>query len=203
MLQIYYGDVSGLSPSAEGLPLSAYRLEKLHSLKPPLARRQGIGAELLLIHALRAHFGEVSLPLVIEAEQGGKPVLRELDLFFSLSHSGTLAACALSDGPVGLDIQKRSAFRPGVLERFFTPDERQYVLDASDRDEAYTEIWTRKESWLKAMGIGISFSLSAFSGLQPPEPAKIWQKTLGTYSFALCTLGTEPVPNLLERVKLF
>ena len=57
MLRIEYGDVRALPTEPEGFPLSDYRLRRLAHLRPALSCRQSIGAELLLIHALRASCG--------------------------------------------------------------------------------------------------------------------------------------------------
>ena len=51
MLRLYYADVAGLDADAGAYALSDYRRDRLAHIRPPRARRQGIGAELLLNRA--------------------------------------------------------------------------------------------------------------------------------------------------------
>ena len=87
--------------------------------------------------------------------ESGKPELADVPLRFSLSHSGERCACAVYDRAIGVDIQKRAAADMRILERRFTPREREYVLNSADREAAFTRVWTMKESYVKALGTGI------------------------------------------------
>ena len=202
MLRIYYGDVRGLPTEPEGFPLSEYRLRRLEHLRPELLRRQSSGAELLLIRALRESCGEIALPLSIETGEKGKPRLPVPLPEMSLSHSGAWAACALCDRPVGLDIQELRPCREELLTRFFAPKERLYILGSKDRDAAFTELWCQKESWVKALGIGISTPLASFSVLDPALSARIWHCRRGELFFAVCVLSGDPTPECVIQVPL-
>ena len=63
---------------------------------------------------------------------GGKPYFRECPCHFSLSHSGTLLAVAISASDVGIDIEKIGHFSEKVAERIFTGNEKQYY-DAKEK----------------------------------------------------------------------
>ena len=119
MLEVYFADVSGLDPDRE-YPLSPYRREKLKRQKNDLARKHGLGAELLLIKALEAAAPEFLPPLDISCGIDGKPELVGSGISFNLSHSGNYAACAVSDSPIGLDIQTERDFNKGIVEKYFT-----------------------------------------------------------------------------------
>ena len=73
-------------------------------------------------------------------------MLQTGELQFSLSHSGGYAACAVSEYPVGLDIQLRETCREKMLKRCFSVEEQDYVKVSENRDEAFTKIWCMKES---------------------------------------------------------
>ncbi len=100
----------------------------------------------LLAFAVRDAWGWDSLPGV-ERSPRGKPLFTGLtDRWFSLSHSGGLALCALSCAPVGVDVEQvrprreslpAYALGPGELARF----------DGSWED--FYRLWTLKESWCK------------------------------------------------------
>jgi len=92
--------------------------------------------------------------------------------YFSISHSGNIAACAFSDCEAGFDVEYMRRGRDVVplAERFFTKEETCYVAGSKDRSAAFYYIWTRKEAFLKAAGIGLRVKLSAFSVLEEGTP---------------------------------
>ena len=84
----------------------------------------------------------------------GKPYFEDRqDLYFSLSHSGTVAAAALSDVPVGLDVEKiRESYRESLINRCLSPEEKAVY------DGDFTRVWCRKEALAKLSGEGIFVS---------------------------------------------
>ena len=93
---------------------------------------------LLLIKALKAAAPEFLPPLDISCGKDGKPELVGSGIFFNLSHSGNYAACAVSDSPIGLDIQAKSGQQEVQLchrRKILTLQS----LSAEERD-AFTEI---------------------------------------------------------------
>lgn len=79
----------------------------------------------------------------------GKPLCDELP-GFSISHSGELVACALSDeGPVGLDVERLRPIEPARFARVFSAAEQAWIDGDSGR---FFELWTRKEAAVKLSG---------------------------------------------------
>lgn len=202
MLRVYYASILGLPDSGEGMPLSEYRKNKLNRLRTEQGRKQSIGAELLLIRALLELDRDFELPLRIEADTFGKPHLSDSAPFFNLSHSGDFVACALADVPLGLDLQKKSPYREKMVSRFFSADEKCQILSAEDADDAFTEIWTKKESYLKAVGCGIRVPLNSFSSLCLPDGYCCWHTMIGEYHLSLCSRGFVPIPGLIKEETL-
>jgi 4'-phosphopantetheinyl transferase len=95
----------------------------------------------------------------------GKPGLRGLAqdwcLDFNVSHSGPLAVYAVSrNSEVGIDVERVRPVKRArhLVANFFSPDEnaRWSTLPTDQKSEYFIKCWTRKEAYLKAMGIGIS-----------------------------------------------
>jgi 4'-phosphopantetheinyl transferase len=99
----------------------------------------------------------------------GKPQLAdsENDVRFNLSHAGDYALIAVALGrEVGVDIELvRPIDVPTLSKRFFSPVEAR-ILAGLPREaalEAFFRCWTRKESFIKALGSGLSLALDRFS----------------------------------------
>lgn len=168
MLKTYWADVNTWN-TPDSLPLSEYRREIIARLKQREARLASLCAEALLIEAVRRENKNTGFPLEVQADRNGKPYLADGSFCFNLSHSSHYAACAISDHPIGLDIQILSPCREEVVRRFLAPGEQNEALNAEKPNEAFTSLWCRKESFLKAIGLGLRLELNAFdlSGSEP------------------------------------
>ena len=100
----------------------------------------------LLSAAVRDHWGWDALPPV-ERSPRGKPLFAgRSGRWFSLSHSGGIALCALSDAPVGVDVELVRPRRAGLPAYVLSADELAR-FDGSWED--LYRLWTLKESWCK------------------------------------------------------
>lgn len=199
MLYIFYADISRLDVSAS-YPLSEYRLDRISKLRTPGQIRQSIGAEMLLEHAAVELCPELNLPLEIDCGKNRKPFLKSGAFFFSLSHSENYAAAAVSDVEIGLDVQKRTACNIALAQRFFAADELGLLEERGYSDRCFTELWCRKESYIKALGTGLGTGLNSFSVLDMPW---LWYGEDGIYHFAVCSRsGVYLQPEKFEKKEL-
>lgn len=113
----------------------------------------------------------------------GRPVATETPagLHLSLSHSHGLTACAVSDGPLGLDLEPadRRTDWARVAKRWFTTVEQEWLFREND-PSAFLKVWTLKEAWLKATGRGIAGNLQTLEvrkgfELYGDQPGRNWQ----------------------------
>ncbi len=92
----------------------------------------------------------------------GKPYLRNYSgIFFNISHSGKYVMCAAGDVEVGVDIQEHIPGRRHIAKRFFTEYEYQRIeniCEPEKADKMFFDMWSFKESWVKAVGEGIGAS---------------------------------------------
>jgi 4'-phosphopantetheinyl transferase len=109
-------------------------------------------------------------PSAVEFAQGprGKPYLAGAGNgpFFNLSHSGKLALIAVAPSEVGIDLEKVRHLESltAIAQRHFSPTEFA-ALDALQdeaRRLAFYRCWTRKEAYIKALGVGLAMPLDTF-----------------------------------------
>ena len=160
MVYLYVADISGLSEPMEcpklmeELPVE--RQQKIARHKRRDKRMQSFGAGLLLNRVMRKHGISVD---TIQTDSNGKPTAE--GVCFNLSHSGTYVICAVSQKPVGCDIEQIRNAPKQIEERAFSFAERQYLKEADNDayNREFYRIWTRKESFLKMQGTGIRVPL--------------------------------------------
>lgn len=118
----------------------------------------------LLERAARLHWGWDRLP-ELAREERGKPYFPGAPQYhFNLSHSGPFALCALSNRPVGVDIQVvRPDWSPKLVGRSCTPEERAWLAALGDRPEDFAALWACKESMGKESGYGLPYPPSRLS----------------------------------------
>ena len=85
----------------------------------------------------------------IKANQYGKPYFAHIPLFFNISHSKNLCAVAISDKPVGIDIQVVSKCNKKVALRYFDKKSLFRLKFSPNKNNAFTKGWTTYESTLK------------------------------------------------------
>jgi SOS response regulatory protein OraA/RecX/phosphopantetheinyl transferase len=157
----------------------------------------------------------------VKRKEGSRPFLisscESTPLSVSVSHTKNYWVCALSfRGIVGIDIEELARdINPGIV-RMLHPMEQEYLgaLPAGSREwkKEFFDLWTRKESFVKALGTGLSEGLSTFSVIDGNgEPAGIVTGKNGQSLYvdnirlaaALCTgVCTESIQGEPEAVTL-
>ena len=123
----------------------------------------------LLRRALRERYGigcgEGRMPELVEGAHG-KPYLKEYPLIhFNISHCMGLAVLAIGDCTVGIDAECVRPYREPLLKRVLSDAELRQMKEAgeSEREELFFRFWTLKESYVKAVGCGITVPLQDIS----------------------------------------
>lgn len=133
----------------------------------PRHQRRFTNAHSMLRSILARYLTEQPLNLNFTAGKYGKPELLNAPfLQFNLSHSGDMAILAVGkDYPLGIDLERFSA-RPyyGIGEQLFSKQEIQALRKAPAFLTALTffNIWTQKEAFIKACGLGLSYPTQQF-----------------------------------------
>ena len=126
----------------------------------------------------------------IKRTKNGKPYIENDRVFFSISHSHELLTIALSENPVGIDIEKiseRKAYH--ALYNRLTEEEKREIQST----ENFFRLWTKKESFIKLNGL----TLSAYPDISIQNNTLYFQNkqqsvffssgTIGRYVFSLCS----------------
>lgn len=127
-------------------------------LRESSSQRQHETAHRLLSLALKREYSIEHY--TIRKGKHGKPFIEaHTDIKINLSHCKELAVCAVGENTVGVDCEKIRNVRSGVVRRAFTESEAIEIENAADPDLTFTRLWTLKEAFVKALGIGVSYPM--------------------------------------------
>lgn len=181
------------------------QLERIDRLRQPTDRLRSMLGQLLLRHLLRAA-GLTEAPQ-IDIGPYGKPCLRLAEPHlrapeFNISHAGRWVVCALAPTPVGIDIEQVRAIDLGIAERYFQRAEYAALmrLTSGQRLDRFFRLWTAKEAYVKALGLGLHRDFASF-GVAPlddplvhPQPfALTYPAVEHGYHLALCSAARAPL----------
>src|SRR5262245_2922989 len=165
--------------AAQFATLSADERERAERYRHEPSRRQYVEARATLRALLGRYLDAPATGLHFTHLAQGKPALPGGELHFNVSHSHGLALIAVTrEGEVGVDVEHLRA-QPTHLDlatRYFTPAEAAALrrLPAAASEEAFFHVWTRKEAFLKALGLGLTHGLERFEVSVPPDdPARV------------------------------
>jgi len=143
-------------------------------------RKQRDAAKSLLRDLLEREVGCRASAWQLTENADGKPILvtskGPSGIDVSMSHSGWLAAAAITDlGAIGVDIEFRDPARPisEIAAYAFGPQEKQAVQCGGVAD--FYRIWTLREALAKAHGIGFPMLADGRDYFAAAPATGIWQ----------------------------
>ncbi|MBT5856367.1 4'-phosphopantetheinyl transferase superfamily protein [bacterium] len=151
---------------ARVLPTSEF--DACDRYKTPELRRAARASRLFVRYILSQEQPDISPEdWVIDRDENGKPFVSGPKTFgFNISHTDRLLVGVVTEqGRVGIDIESvdRQMDYQKVAKRFFSSDEQSQLeaASASSFAETFFDIWTCKEAYLKATGLGLRVELDA------------------------------------------
>ncbi|MBR8641373.1 4'-phosphopantetheinyl transferase superfamily protein [Streptomyces tuirus] len=154
--------------------------DRARQMPRPADQASHVVAHAGLRDVLGRYLGAAPQSLRFSTGRHGKPYLADTRLSFSLSHTtgGALVAVSIP-GPVGVDVESATGpDRSALADRFFSPREAQVLRTTPESDvpSRFLTYWTCKESFVKALGLGLSHPLNRFEirFTDAPRQAEIW-----------------------------
>jgi 4'-phosphopantetheinyl transferase len=153
------------------------RAERFHR---PIDRQRFIAGRGILRKIISAYLALAPDEVRFAYNKYGKPSISDDQnrgaLSFNLSHSNSMALYAVTRGRrVGVDVEyMREDFATlEIAERFFSKDEFEALKSApiDQKTKAFFNCWSRKESYIKAIGMGVSYPLDGFTVSLAPDVA--------------------------------
>ncbi len=182
-------------------------------------RYRGAAAGALLRLLLAEETGKSPMRFVFQREKNGKPYqITDENIDFNISHSGKFAAVAVSDSPIGIDVQTVAVNSERLYKTVLSEREAKAIAAEEEKtiSQLFTRFWCRKEAFLKMQGTGLQNRLNeldTFSFETDKYPVRLYEYEPGPDAYlAVCSSNPEekrrPEPeiytvgNLLKKLKL-
>ncbi|MEV6652591.1 4'-phosphopantetheinyl transferase superfamily protein [Streptomyces sp. NPDC051219] len=181
---------------------------RYQSTREPTVRARLFGSRLLLRQAVAAAGDADPAGVVLGRGTHGRPLVRAPAGFDGgISHTAGLLLVGVARGRrIGVDVeaQDRPLLTPGLPERVCHPDELAALatLPYAERNRMLVRLWTLKEAYAKALGIGLGLDFSGVrfepgqasrdGGLWHCPAAPDWRFTSGTVAghfLVACAVG--------------
>jgi 4'-phosphopantetheinyl transferase len=159
----------GLDPETQDSLLQYLPMEsqlRLRDRPKNNSRLQTVCGELLARYSVGKFVGNASQEIKLVFGEKGKPHIDNLpEVHFNISHSGHYVVCAVAASEVGIDVERVRKVNLRIAERFFSAPELNdlMALDEESRKQYFITLWTIKESYLKAIGRGLTQHLNSFT----------------------------------------
>jgi len=142
-------------------------LEKKHKIQRFIHEddaRRSLIAELLVKKMLLENYNLKQI--VLRKNAYGKPMIEDpKNIHFNIAHSGCWVVCAFSNSPLGVDIEKIKPIDINIAKDFFSEKEYYSLIKMKKNEQLihFYDLWTSKESYVKAIGKGLQLALDSFS----------------------------------------
>jgi 4'-phosphopantetheinyl transferase len=165
---------------AHAAVLNAQERQRMDAFKSRDARMQFLAGHALVRWALSQYAAVAPADWQFTANIHGKPTITAPQghraLHFNLSHTHGLVACAI--GPqteIGVDVEfnQRLTDMDGVMDLVLTREERAQITAPSSPEgrDRFLALWTLKEAYIKARGLGFDLPPMDFRFDEPTSPA--------------------------------
>jgi len=153
--------------------------ERFLELTHPDVRTRFASSRVLLKFAAAAALHVPPQSVELGYTHTGRPYLRGYDgVHISLSHTDELLLVGLATGGViGVDAERadRKLYGPGLGRHMCTPHEVEEIeaMPEKERDPALVRLWTLKEAYSKAIGLGMQFRFTDFGFRSDGTPTDV------------------------------
>ncbi len=161
MIKLAYCDVGNLNLADAYKLLPKTRQKKVDRFRFEKDKKLSAGAYLLLDKLLKEE--NITNPILKTGKYGKAYISNYENIYFNLSHSGKLVACAISDSEVGVDIEYNdSKIDLNIAKHYFYNSEYESIINSQNSSEEFFKFWVLKESYMKYTGLGFNLPLDKF-----------------------------------------
>ena len=161
MIKLAYCNVETLDLKRCYSKVSKERQEKIDFYRFDKDKKLSCGAYLLLTKLLDE--AGITKPCFKTEKYGKAYISNYEDIYFNLSHSRKMVACAISDREVGVDVEYNDpTIDLNIAKNYFFNTEYENIKKSDNPTNEFFRYWVLKESYMKYTGLGFNLELDSF-----------------------------------------
>ena len=168
MIKLAYTNVENLDLKRGYELVSTNRKNKIDFYRFDKDKKLSCGVYLLVMKLLNEE--NITDP-IIKTEKYGKAYISNYDnIHFNVSHSRNMICCAISDKPVGTDIEFNDpTIDLNIAKHYFFNGEYENIMNSPKPIDEFFNYWVLKESYMKYTGLGFHLDLDSFEILMDED----------------------------------
>lgn len=142
--------------------------------------------------------------LIFGTGEYGKPYLMgQPGVEFNLSHTPGAVVVAVSDSPVGVDVERHRTIDTEIAADICSPAERRLLEKACTvPTDVFFEIWTKKEALLKCLGVGVVEDLTRIDTCVPSDAVALTTLQTGRVTISVCAASKVPERDFIQITEM-
>lgn len=128
--------------------------DKINHLIYEKDKQLSILAQILLANLLKDKYSINYKNIKFKYNKYNKPFIE--NIYFNISHSNEYAVVVTSNKKIGIDIESIRKVDLNIINYFCTSNEKDYILNSTNKYKSFFEIFCLKEAYFKMLGNGIT-----------------------------------------------
>ena len=141
--------------------ISEQRREQALKFKHEQGQRLCVLAYQLLKEGLCKEYGITCNPIFEYNEHGKPSIVGHPEIFFNLSHCKEAAICAISNAPIGVDVECFREYKDSLVNYTMNDEEKADIAASATPEVTFIRLWTMKEATAKLIGTGITHDVKS------------------------------------------
>ncbi len=173
--------------------ISEQRREQALKFKHEQGQRLCVLAYQLLKEGLQKEYGLTGNPIFEYNEHGKPSIVGHPEIYFNLSHCKEAVVCAISDKPVGVDVESHREFSESLINYTMNDEEKAEIRKSHNVAAAFIRLWTMKEATSKLIGTGITHDVKSLIDTKKFKYTTVERQR---YTYTICENLDSPTCHL-------
>ena len=141
--------------------ISGQRREQALKFKYEQGQRLCVLAYQLLKEGLQKEYCITENPIFEYNEHGKPSIVGHPEIYFNLSHCKEAVICAISNQPIGVDVESIREFNDSLINYTMNDEEKVEIANSDTPAATFIRLWTMKEATSKLIGTGITHDVKS------------------------------------------
>jgi 4'-phosphopantetheinyl transferase len=163
--------------------ISGQRREQALKFKYEQGQRLCVLAYQLLKEGLQKEYCITENPIFEYNEHGKPSIIGHPEIYFNLSHCKEAVICAISNQPIGVDVESIREFNDSLINYTMNDEEKVEIANSDTPAATFIRLWTMKEATSKLIGTGITHDVKSLIDTKKYKYTTVEQQQ---YIYTIC-----------------